>query len=112
METGLTKLSCSKFELKDQRLNNRMHKICIQLKTSAGLSTPETINDRGQTKAYYRFINNHHVEPKYLIEGYAKHSVNQTESSNVVLSIQDTTTLQYSSKRSAPNLESFLFSLQ
>jgi Transposase DNA-binding/Transposase DDE domain len=95
----------STYELGDKRLNKRLGIICKQLHESVGTSTPVTIHNRGQTKAYYRFINNKKVMPTALIEGYGLYSQKQTHDIQVLLSIQDTTSLNYSTKKSAPQLD-------
>jgi hypothetical protein len=93
------------FNLGDSRLNKRLDLLQAQLGSSVGTSTPQAIQDRGQTKAYYRFINNKNVLPEVLVEGYGAYSRSLAMPNNVVLGIQDTTTLNYSTKRSADNLD-------
>lgn len=97
--------SISGFTLSDSRLNKRLGVLYKQLQNSVGQSTPHTINNRGQTKAYYRFINNKKVSSKNLINGYGSYSRSAVLSGDVILAIQDTTTLNYSTNRSAVHLD-------
>jgi Transposase DNA-binding/Transposase DDE domain len=93
------------FELGDFRLNKRLVTLFHQTGQSYCLSTPQSINNRGQTKAYYRFINNKRVKYTELISGYSTYSRQNISDSAVILAVQDTTTLNYSTKRSAPVLD-------
>lgn len=93
------------YGLHDQRLNKRLGVLCEQLSQSVGLSTPATIQNNGQTKAYYRFVNNKKVTPSALTEGYGLYSRENSLPHDTILAIQDTTTLNYTSKRSAAHLD-------
>ncbi len=101
----INNIAFNAFKLGDKRLNNRLSVLYKQLGGSIGTSTPVAIHDRNQTKAYYRFINNAKVLFENLTAGYGTYSIEQTKAYDVILAIQDTTTLNYSSKKAAPNLD-------
>ena len=94
------------YELGDKRLNKRLGKIVKKMQVSVESSTPQVMGDRGQTKGYYRFINNKKVESSALIAGYSLDSRTcSLASASTLLAIQDTTSLHYSTNRAAPNLD-------
>lgn len=93
------------FQLGDTRLNHRLEKLFHQTRQGVGMSTPQMINNKGQTKAYYRFINNKRVKYTALCSGYSAYSRAHVSDSEVVLAVQDTTTLNFSTKRSASVLD-------
>lgn len=98
-------LSSDSFNFGDERLNTRLGLLSVQLLGSIEGSTPSIIGDSYQTKAYYRFINNDKVTPESLVSGYGHCSVNHSCKERIILAVQDSTTLHYSTKRAAPNLD-------
>lgn len=60
----------------------------------------EMLQNRHQLKGYYRLINNKKVEHEKLISMFGSYSAALVEKEDVVLGIQDTTELDYSTNRS------------
>ena len=86
----------------DARLDTRSALIRDQLGLQADKSVPKRILNRDQVKGYYRFVNNKRVTPEKLVLKNRPSSLSQAlESGEIILSIQDTTELDYTNKRSA-----------
>lgn len=91
--------------LGDSRLSSRLDRLRNQLGLQSGESVPSRIVNRDQVKAYYRFINNKRVTPVKLSEGNRLESLKQAwENEDIILAVQDTTELDFTSKRSAARL--------
>ena len=89
----------------DARLSKRLNRILAQLSLKSEESVPRRIKDRSQVKAYYRFINNKEVNSEMLIDAYRRSSLEASRAySGLILSIQDTTELVYTGKRSSAHL--------
>ncbi len=94
--------SCS--VLPDKRLNKRLQQILMQLDGKLQESIPVAFADPGQSKAYYRFINNEAVAASALLQSSQQQVLQAASQQRVVLAIQDTTELDFTGKRSAKAL--------
>jgi len=89
----------------DLRLESRHRRIQDHLKGNVAGSIPRRLIVASEIKAYYRFINNKKILPKKLVMRHRDESMELIEGhGGLILSIQDTTCLDYTGKRSAKNL--------
>lgn len=91
-------------DLPDKRLNKRLQQILMQLDAKLEESIPVAFADPGQSKAYYRFINNEAVTTSALLKSSQQQVLQAASPQRVVLAIQDTTELDFTGKRSAKEL--------
>lgn len=89
----------------DKRLNARLGKICNQMSKGFGASIPSSSRCRSEMKGIYRFFKNKKVSMQKIIEGHR--AVHQKDRDKVLkqtlLIAQDSTTMDYTRKRSAQN---------
>jgi len=90
--------------LPDKRLNKRLQKILMQLDGKLEESIPSAMANKGQSKAYYRFINHEGVEVCALRQANQQQVLQAASQQKVILAIQDTTQLDFTGKRSAKTL--------
>jgi hypothetical protein len=83
-------------QLGDERLNKRCLKIVDRVSQKPGLSFPRAVQRWGELKALYRFFSNNKVNRDKIMEPHNKRTVERCLQEKVVLSIQDTTYLDYS----------------
>jgi hypothetical protein len=87
--------------LPDKRLTKRLQRILSQLEGKLEASIPVAFADPGQSKAYYRFINNAAVSELALLHCSRSQALQAARQQGVVLAVQDTTQLDFTGKRSA-----------
>lgn len=92
------------FNFGDKRLNNRLSTLCNQLEEAGEDSLSSMLSNKGQLKAYYRFINNPKIRNSMLVDVFGAFSLEEVEDESVILALQDTTELDYTGKRSASNV--------
>lgn len=103
--SSIKKLSLS-CVLEDTRLSKRLEKILLQMSTNPTSNVNGLSLSKYDKKAYYRFINNSKVYSENLMLSYQAYSVSEAlSSSNVILSVQDTTELDFTGNRSSANLD-------
>ena len=88
----------------DKRLNSRLIRLYNQLGMDIECGVSEVITNPYQLKGFYRFINNKKVMASDLVQIFQRYSEELVGAESVVLAIQDTTELDYTSQRSAENL--------
>src|SRR5882724_11410830 len=82
-------------ELGDQRLSARLIDLAGRLAEQPSQSLPEACADAAQLKAAYRFFNNKKVKPSAILAGHVRSTLARIEAESVVLAVQDTTSLDY-----------------
>jgi hypothetical protein len=90
--------------LPDQRLQSRMTTILVDLLEHPSASIPQATGDEGQAKATYRFYANARVTIEDIRHGFTTETARRCLDHDVVLSVQDTTTLNYTGLHSIPEL--------
>jgi hypothetical protein len=80
----------------DKRLLERAQWIMTQFGEQPGASIPQACGQWSDIKAAYRFFDNDSIEPAMLLAPHTAATVARMQEHEVVLAIQDTTTLNYS----------------
>jgi len=83
-------------KLGDQRLVKRLQTIITDLSQHPATSIPEACGGWTKTKAAYRFFDNESVQAQAIMDTHAQATLQQVRGQKVVLCLQDTTTLNYS----------------
>jgi hypothetical protein len=83
--------------LGDRRLNQRLVTIARDFYAHPQAQIPEACQSRAKTKATYRFFEHPQTPMKLLLEPHHKSTIQRMAQETVVLSVQDTTSLNYSS---------------
>jgi hypothetical protein len=83
-------------ELGDKRLGRRAQIIMTQFSQQPSASIPQACGQWGDIKAAYRFFDNDAVKPEQLLEPHSQATIQRMRSHSIVLAVQDTTTLNYS----------------
>ena len=84
-------------ELGDKRLQARVVALLGVFAEKAGSSIPDACESWAATCAAYRFFDNEDVEPEKIIVGAARATLNRCRGEGVVLAVQDTTAVDYTS---------------
>ena len=82
----------------DPRRVNRLTQVIINLSAQPTASIPIAASGWAEVKATYRLLANEHLDPLKLLECHANKSLERAESHRVVLCLQDTTELDFSSQ--------------
>lgn len=82
--------------LPDQRLVKRLILMATDFAQHPTAPIPQACGSWGKTKAAYRFFDNDAVVPQAILEAHLQASVQRLQGHPVVLCVQDTTTLNYS----------------
>ena len=88
----------------DRRLKARLLKTSAAFAARPADSIPQACSSWSQTKGAYRFIENERVTVKSLQQPAADNAARECAGREVVLAVQDTTALSFSSARQAPGL--------
>ena len=80
----------------DRRLHERLITVARDFAAHSQADTPEACGTRARTKAAYRFLANPRASMQQLIRSHAQASAGRCRHHDVVLAVQDTTTLNYS----------------
>lgn len=94
----------SYINLGDRRLDRRMAILLEQLSEMPRSSIPEACASAAATKAAYRFFGSERVEVAAIRESFFQASSLRTRSYEMILAIQDTTDLDFSSHRQTRGL--------
>lgn len=88
-------------ELGDQRLNQRLRKLLVDLSQRIGKGIPLACQDWAATKAAYRFLNNRKVDEAVILESHFQSTRQRFAArSGQTLVLHDTTEFTYSRKDS------------
>jgi hypothetical protein len=82
--------------LGDQRLNQRLVTIGRDFYAHPQAQIPEACQSRAKTKATYRFFEHPKTPMKLLLEPHRQSTIKRMAQEKIVLSVQDTTSLNYS----------------
>jgi len=88
----------------DQRLNERCLQVIKALGSHPDQSIPESCGDWSLTKGTYRFFENDNITREIILEPHQKQTERRAENRKEILSIQDTTYLNYTSHRATDDL--------
>jgi hypothetical protein len=91
-------------DLGDARLNERGMSILSAISANPARSFPKMADTWGTLKAMYRFFRNPKVTRGKILYPHIRQTVRRCEWRNVVLAVQDTTTLSYSTHSAAAGL--------
>ena len=91
-------------DLPDERLDKRLTAILVDTLESPSASIPEAAGDASQATAAYRFYGNDRVTTEALHRGVASETAKRCLDQDVLLVVQDTTTLNFTGLRSIPEL--------
>ena len=91
--------------LYDERLRRRLFVMTKDFFARPGVLVPEACEgSEAKTKGAYRFLENAQVDLKTLLRSHVEATVERVREQGVVLAVQDTTTLNYTSHRSTEGL--------
>jgi hypothetical protein len=93
------KQELEKTELGDQRRTKRLMKIVSNLSEKPEASVPQASVTWSQTKATYNFWDSPYIKPSMIRQGHQNATVERIAKHQVVLAIQDTTELNYTSHK-------------
>lgn len=88
----------------DQRLNRRLGVIARDFYARPQAQIPEACQSRAKTKAAYRFFQHEDTQMDVLLEPHYRASQQRIAEQPIVLAVQDTTSLNYSSHPATENL--------
>ena len=84
-------------DLKDKRLERRARKILGEFFSQPGSSIPRACGDWAGSKAAYRFFDNERVQSGALLKSHRDGSLERMKEHRVILAVQDSTSINYSS---------------
>jgi len=88
----------------DARLDKRLEQIILQFQSKLGASVPQAAGSFHQAKAIYRFWDNKKVNPDKILLKYIEETLAKCKDEPVVLAIQDTTSIDFSTLKSCEGL--------
>jgi hypothetical protein len=91
-------------ELFDPRLKRRLFGMVRDFYGQPQASIPQACGSQAKTKAAYRFFDNKRVTMDRVLRAHTESSVERIRAHEVVLAVQDTTTLNYSTHRATEDL--------
>jgi len=92
-------------ELYDERLKNRLFMIAHDFFAQPGVLIPQASNgSEAKAKAAYRFFNNKEISMKILLKSHVEATVARIKDHRVVLAVQDTTTINYTTHPATDDL--------
>jgi hypothetical protein len=90
--------------LGDERLQKRLMTIARDLYAHPGCPIPQACQSRWKTKAAYRFFQHENTEMNTLLEPHYESTCRRIAEHRIVLSVQDTTSLNYSTQPTTKGL--------
>lgn len=91
-------------DIGDKRLNERAKAILRGFHESIGNSIPDSFQTLKEVQACYRFFDNDMVHPSSILEPHINATLERIKAYKTVLLINDTTSLDYTKKKSIKNL--------
>lgn len=79
-----------------KRLKDRLIKIARQFAAASAANIPQACGEWSQSKAAYRFCDNEAVDPREIIEAHRRATLGRMKDQELILVIQDTTALNFS----------------
>ncbi|MGH2412981.1 MAG: IS4 family transposase, partial [Microcystaceae cyanobacterium] len=86
--------------LGDTRLNQRLKRIVSDLASYPEASVPQASRDAAAMQGTYDFWSNRHIKPAQIQQAHAQKTAERAVKHQIVLDIQDTTKLDFTSHRS------------
>ena len=83
-------------ELGDQRRVKRLEEIARDFYARPEGGVPQACQSRAKSKAVYRFFDNRNISMEKILEPHYESTLCRIRKEKVVLSVQDTTSLNYS----------------
>lgn len=83
--------------LQDKRLENRLKALLVQLAKTPDTPLPHALQRPGELKAAYRFFKNERVKSSPILKGHVSATLARSANQQVVLGVQDTTLIDYTS---------------
>lgn len=80
----------------DKRLTVRLMKTAATLQSKPGKSIPEACDSWAETKAIYRMLSNKKLSRDAIFQSHRLQTIERIKGHEIILSVQDTTTLDYS----------------
>lgn len=90
--------------LPDERLRQRLFIMAHDLARAPELSIPKACVSWNKIKAAYRFFEHEEITPAQLLAGHYEATHQRVQRESIVLAVQDTTTLDFSTHRHAEGL--------
>jgi hypothetical protein len=87
-------------ELGDARRNKRLISIVENLASQPGTSVPQASQNLAAASATYDFWNSPYFQPSDIIAAQAKSTVERIKEHSIVLAVQDTTSLDFTTQKS------------
>jgi hypothetical protein len=91
-------------ELGDQRRTARLMETASVVAEHPQASLPEACGEAAQLKGAYRLLENGAVTPQAILAGHVRQTLARVQGAPLVLAVQDTTELDYSSHRATTGL--------
>jgi hypothetical protein len=91
-------------DLPDQRLDKRLATIIVDTIERPDASIPQASGDAGQAKGTYRFYSNTRVTVAAVHQGFTTDTARRCLDQDILLVVQDTTTLNFTGLKSIPEL--------
>ena len=88
----------------DKRRKNRLIKLVSDLSQASRKSIPQVSQGWAETKAAYRFLGNEAVSWQEILSGHSQSTIERAQKEKIILCLQDTTELDFSSHPSAVGL--------
>ena len=88
----------------DKRLRNRFIHIMSDIAAQPEASVPQACGTEAATKATYRFLDNENVTPEAIRASHRDKTVERVKEYKVVLAVQDTTSLNYTTHKATSGL--------
>lgn len=82
-------------DLNDVRLERRLHQVVTQVAAQPSASIPQACGRWADTKAAYRLLENEKVSHEQILEGHRQTCLERVRKENLLLVLQDTTSLDY-----------------
>jgi hypothetical protein len=90
--------------INDQRLANRLKNTAATLESQPERSIPDACQNWAETKAVYNLISNNKVTPPAIMSGHQLKTIERMKQYQLVLKIQDTCILDFSTHRNTKGL--------
>ena len=87
----------AELQLGDPRRTRRLISIMVSVSNQPTASIPQACGSWAQTKAAYRFFDNPSVDPDAILAAHSQKTAQRAGAHRVILALQDTTSLNYSS---------------
>ena len=91
-------------QMSDQRLTKRLARIASAFARQPTATIPQACGGWTSAKAAYRFFENQSVEPEQILQGHQHATLEGLRAHRIVLALQDTTSLNYSTHRATQGL--------